>query len=48
MKNVTPKKRNPVAAANPQLRKGGVHGKTRKAERKAQRQQLRRRLPGLE
>lgn len=33
-----PRTRNPVAANNPTLRKGGPHGKTRKAQRRAAKQ----------
>lgn len=37
-----PARRNWAAAANPLLRKGGAHGKSRKAVRKQARQDLRR------
>lgn len=37
-----PKSRNWAAAANPLLRKGGVHQKSRKAERKLAKDSLRR------
>lgn len=41
-KAAPPKRRNWAAAANPLLRKGGVHQKSRKAERKLARDSLRR------
>ena len=36
----TPKRRNPLAL-NPLMRKGGVHEKSRKAKRRAQKQSTR-------